>query len=478
MKGVARRRVGMLVGLILLGVASRAPAQAAPGERTLDIRCNGTTANYVAMRPSGSNKPYIKVADHTPVVIGLPPPGVADSRRYDVVVKDFGWLVILSEEQLGVGPAAPGSGLDGSNLIHEFHLRYEGLNWLNVGLLCLLGAAAVAGVLTIGRRTEAAEQRAEQAERDKEVMASTRFGDSELPHMLGRKLRTAHDRDLEILRKVGNGNMGAVFEAAWREDTSGREERWAVKVPFRDIVVKPNARRRFLREAEICNNVHHSGLVQVLDWGTFTVPEDPEAGDWPFLVMEMMDGQTLRDAIEREGKSGLPIALVTAWMRDMARALQEMHEASIVHRDLKPDNVFVTRAKRLKIGDFGLSGRTDRHSVTQSGDAFGTPLYMSPEHLEAQTTTGASDIYSFGVISYEMLCGEPPFMAETTVAVLNRMLTEEPEPIAQRRSDVPEALTSLVTDMMERDPSYRPDVPRILARLDEMEGRAPKGSEA
>ncbi|NDD31548.1 MAG: serine/threonine protein kinase [Proteobacteria bacterium] len=356
---------------------------------------------------------------------------------------------------------------DPETITREFTMRYKGMTGVGVAALALVGIVAVfalARLILAHRRAHLAEERADQAERDKETMASTHFGGGDLPKMLGRTLSTANDRPLEILRKVGNGAMGAVFEAASREG-GGRDERWAVKVPFRDTVVKADARRRFLREAEICKGVFHRGLVQVIDWGTFDVPEDRQAGDWPFLVMELMNGQTLGHVIERDGGGGLPIDQVVGWMREMAETLGKLHEAGIVHRDLKPDNIFVTPSGHLKIGDFGLSGRTDRHSVTQSGEAFGTPMYMSPEHLEARSTTGASDLYSMGAISYEMLCGEPPFKAETTIAVLNRMLTEDPQPLVERRSEVPPALDGLVADLMARDPEGRPTVAEILARL-------------
>lgn len=409
------------------------------------------------LRAVDRDESFTVVSTVTPYNSKWPPPGVAKSSRYHIRVKKTGWLFIYQADELSAGGAF-------DNAPPYFYLRKSDPNWPGVGALCVATSVVVSGFAFFRRRTRAAEERADQAERDKETMASTHFGGGDLPKMLGRTLRTANDRPLEILRKVGNGAMGAVFEAASREG-GGHDERWAVKVPFRDTVMKADARRRFLREAEICKGVFHPGLVQVVDWGTFDAPEDPKAGEWPFLVMELMSGQTLGDIIERDGGRGLPIDQAVGWMREMAETLGRLHEAGIVHRDLKPDNIFVTPSGHLKIGDFGLSGRTDRHSVTQSGEAFGTPMYMSPEHLEARSTTGASDLYSMGAISYEMLCGEPPFKAETTVAVLNRMLTEDPQPLVERRPEVPPALDGLVADLMARDPEGRPTVAEILARL-------------
>ena len=439
-----------------LGAVCAAPLRVPP----LTVNSNETEANWVGVRPTGTSSPWIQVASRTPASITLPlaDHDAAPAAQYDIRVESRGWLLRYGATREGYRP--------GFDLDHiDFHLRYEGLNPLAIAAAAALFLIPTAGWLVTRQRKRRVEIALKRVEREKEVMATTKVSDRALPQMLGRTLTTTHGRRFEVLRLVGNGSMGAVFEAVSHDRTDEKTESWAIKIPFREAVVRSDTHRRFLREAEICTGLRHAGLVHVLDWGTLVLDDDPEVKQWPFLVMEMMGGTTLGDVLDREGAQGLPLDRVIAWSREIALALQQMHTQSIVHRDLKPDNIFVTPTGHLKIGDFGLSGHVDRHSVTASGETFGTPLYMSPEHLEAQSMTQASDIYSLGVITYEMACGNPPFVADTAIAVLNRMLTGKAVPLAKKRSEIPPELNELVSDMTERSPEKRPAMEEILARL-------------
>lgn len=447
----------LIAAALLLSTAG--PAQGQEGR--LQIHCSGMEANWVGVRPAASDTPFVRVATQTPAWLTFPLADVPKARTYDIRVEYRGWLFRYADEKRDRSPRF-------DTEMSAFHLRYDGVDPVGVTVLVLALAAVFIAFRLLGRRTRHLERRLAQVEREKEILASTKGVDGEAPNLLGRTLETQHGRTFEVLRVVGKGNMGAVFEAVARDgDEEG--EAWAIKVPFREVVVQEDSRRRFLREAEICNRLSHVGLVQVLDWGTFEAPDESDIAAWPFIVMELMNGRTLRDLIEQDGSSGLPWQRVPPMVAELALALQQMHAASVVHRDLKPDNIFLTASGHLKIGDFGLSGRVDRHSLTLSGESFGTPLYMSPEHLEAQTTTGASDIYSLGVITYELLCGTPPFMADTSIAVLNRMMHEKAPPVRHQRPDVPRELDWLVADMLSRDAAHRPTPAEIVGRLDEIE---------
>ena len=352
---------------------------------------------------------------------------------------------------------------DSDTDLEPFKLHFHRVRPTGFALLAMLLAVPCAGWLSTRRRSRQLEHKLTRTMMEKDLLASSKTAEGLLPPLLGRVLHTDGGRDLELLRTLGAGAMGAVFEAVMRGATTASGDRWAVKVPFRDAYEDPAARRRFLREAGICANVHHPGLVHVLDCGTF---DDEENREWPFIVMEMMTGSTLGDELDQTPR--LPVAQAVEWLREIVLALDALHGAGIVHRDLKPDNIFITRSGHTKIGDFGLAGRLDRNSLTMTGEAFGTPLYMSPEHLEARTATSASDLYSVGVMAYEMLAGDSPFMAESTAAVFQRMLTEERPDVRQARAEVPPELAEMILAMMARDPAQRPSAPEIIEVLDSL----------
>lgn len=418
-------------------------------------------ANWVGVRPTDGRDPWVEAGDHTPLELTFPPPGVRPAPAYDILVANRGWFFEYVDEKTGF---MPGSDAD----LESFKLRFHRVRPVGFALLAVLVAGPCAGWLSMRRRSRQLERKLTRTIMEKDLLASSKTSEGLLPSLLGRVLHTDGGRDLELLRLLGTGAMGAVFEAVVKGPAATGDERWAVKVPFRDAYEDPAARRRFLREAEICANVHHPGLVHVLDCGSF---DDKENRDWPFIVMEMMSGNTLRHALDQSPR--LPVSRVVEWLREIVLALDALHAAGIVHRDLKPDNVFITRSGHTKISDFGLAGRLGRNSLTMTGEAFGTPLYMSPEHLEAKTVTSASDLYSVGAMAHEMLAGESPFMADSVAAVFQRMLNEERVDIRQLRPDVPAALAEMIVALLERDPAQRPTSREILVVLDAIELRTP-----
>ena len=194
------------------------------------------------------------------------------------------------------------------------------------------------------------------------------------------------------------------------------------------------------------------------------------------MVLEFVDGRNLRDYLVRKGPPDLPVTLSV--MRQVALALQKAHEQGIVHRDIKPENILVTKRVEVKVTDFGLSRyfAPDAPAVhlTQSGVTMGTPLYMSPEQVQAGAVDHRSDIYSFGVTCYHLLAGEPPFRGTSAFDVALKHVQEQPRPLADLRPDLPPDLCAVIHKMMAKDPAARyqsaRDVLRALVKV--RDGRA------
>ena len=255
-----------------------------------------------------------------------------------------------------------------------------------------------------------------------------------------------------VIGPLGSGGMGEVYRA--RDDRLGREV--AVKVLRADVAADAERVRRFEQEARAAGALNHPQLLTVFDTG---VHEGA-----PYLVFELLEGETLRQRL-----AGGPLAVrrATELAAGIAEGLAAAHEKGIVHRDLKPENVFVTREGRPKILDFGLAKlRADPDQgapshlatlsgVTVPGAVVGTLGYMSPEQLQGQKVDHRTDIFSLGLVLYEMLSGRRPFQRETLEATVAAILTQDPPPIALEPSDPGGALESIVTRCLEKRPEAR-----------------------
>lgn len=239
-----------------------------------------------------------------------------------------------------------------------------------------------------------------------------------------------------IVGKLGSGGMGVVYEA---EDTRlGR--RVALKLLPDDVACDPQALERFRREARAASALNHPNICTVHDVG--------EHQGRPFIVMERVEGRTLS---ESEGGRPLPIAMVLDFGTQIAGALEALHERGIVHRDLKSTNVLVTESGQAKVMDFGLAklARLDAYgpdskfataiqpqeSITGTGIAVGTVVCMSPEQARGEKADGRSDLFSLGVVLYEMTTGKLPFSGKTAAVVFEAILnqgscfTQGPQPL-------------------------------------------------
>lgn len=244
--------------------------------------------------------------------------------------------------------------------------------------------------------------------------------------------------------RLGSGGMGDVFTAV----DIRSNERVALKV-LRRKQMKGDAEERFKREVDILAQANHPSIVGIRAFGA-----THDGSQW--LAMEHLDGETLRMKVKREGpmdpKALLPI------LRQAADALAQAHRRGIIHRDLKPDHLFLPAVgdPPVKILDFGLSISSGSKKLTKTGTVLGTPRYMAPEQIaSAHKTDGRADVYALGVIVYEALTGDSPFVASDHGQLLGAILTGKVEPLAQRRPDLPIGVVRSVEIAMARSIEHR-----------------------
>jgi len=253
-----------------------------------------------------------------------------------------------------------------------------------------------------------------------------------------------------IVRELGHGGMGYVFEA--EDETLGR--RVALKILNPNLAKRPDATARFLREARAVASVDHENVVPILHIG--------EDGGAPFIVMPLLKGKSLADQLKRVGK--LPIAEVIRIGRDVAAGLSAAHMAGIVHRDLKPANVWLDAGTgRARVLDFGLARQGDgTDAMTEAGALLGTPAYMSPEQLDGKAASAQSDLFGLGAVLYECATGKRAFDGPTITAILKAVSDHHPAPPNTVNPDVPPALSALIVRLLAKKPTERPATAAVL----------------
>ncbi|MFO0587302.1 MAG: bifunctional serine/threonine-protein kinase/formylglycine-generating enzyme family protein [Polyangiaceae bacterium] len=272
-----------------------------------------------------------------------------------------------------------------------------------------------------------------------------------------------------VVERIGRGGMGVVFRAVHEE--IGQVA--AVKLLSAKGSVDASYHRRFIHEARAASRVHHPGLVKIFDFGQM------DSGV-PFLLMEYLDGELLRRRI----KAG-PIDALTAAhvVRQAASALAALHEAGIVHRDLKPENMMLVRddeaptGERVKLLDFGIA-RLGEATLDDAGEGLviGTGAYMSPEQCVGETDIdGRADMYSLGVVLYEMLAGEPPFRG-AFAELLHKHVHEEPRPLQRAAKGAPESLIRLAHRLLSKEPTLRPTAAEVIDLLRRADSGSPPDS--
>ncbi|HLM58065.1 MAG TPA: serine/threonine-protein kinase [Pyrinomonadaceae bacterium] len=260
------------------------------------------------------------------------------------------------------------------------------------------------------------------------------------PHVIAGRFR--------VEREIGRGGMGTVYRASHL----GLERPVAVKILKQEFASHPEVADRFMREARTMARLKHPRAAMIFDAGHL-------ADGRPFIVMEFVEGTTLAEVIAREGPFDPARAVRVA--AEILDVLSEAHALGIVHRDLKPSNIMLN-SRGVCVLDFGiakvLQDSTDvtrTHATTESGLVIGTPRYMSPEQCLGHRVGPASDLYSVGVLLYEMLTGRPPFTDQLSSAVLVKQATTQPPQLTQFRPDCPRRLAQVVHALLAKAPAHR-----------------------
>ena len=248
----------------------------------------------------------------------------------------------------------------------------------------------------------------------------------------------------ELLRHIARGGMADVYLA--RDELLDRQV--ALKVLFPEFANDPNFVERFRREAQAAANLNHPNIVGIYDWGQ-------ERGTY-YIVMEFVEGRSIADVLRSTGP--LHPDRVAEIAVDVAAALGTAHAAGLVHRDIKLGNILISDGGDVKVADFGIAtalAANTETNLTQAGSVMGTATYFSPEQAQGKHLDGRSDLYSLGVVMYEMLTGVAPFVADTPVAVAYKHVQERPVPPSQAGATVAQSLEAITMKLLAKNPANR-----------------------
>ncbi|KAA3617751.1 MAG: hypothetical protein D8M58_00630 [Calditrichaeota bacterium] len=258
----------------------------------------------------------------------------------------------------------------------------------------------------------------------------------------------------KIIEKLGEGGMGIVYKA---EDTK-LERQVAIKFLPHHVAGNTDERKRFETEAKAAAALNHANIA--------TIYAIEETDDQHFLVMEYIEGKELKEIVRAHDDSPKPIETTIDYATQIAEGLKAAHEKGIVHRDIKPANIMVTTDGKVKIMDFGLAKFRGSVQLTQVGTTVGTAAYMSPEQAKGEEVDQRSDIWSFGVVLFEMVTGVLPFKGDYEQAVIYSIINEDPQPITGSATDIPEGLEQVINKAILKDPDDRfQNITELLAEL-------------
>ncbi len=256
-----------------------------------------------------------------------------------------------------------------------------------------------------------------------------------------------------LVRALGGGGMGEVFLA--QDEVLGRDV--ALKLLDRRLAGEEEFVERFRREARSAASLSHPGIVAVYDWG-------PSGDGTYYIAMEYVPGGTLKDHLRREGALS-PAAAAGVALR-ITEALSAAHRNGVIHRDVKPHNVLVTDSGDVKVTDFGIARAANLSTLTRTGSIMGSAHYVSPEQAMGEPVGPRSDLYSLGVVLYEMLTGTLPYDAETPIGIAMKHVNGHLTPPRDLNPEVPAWLNALTVKLLAKDPEDRsPDAETLVEAL-------------
>ncbi len=324
----------------------------------------------------------------------------------------------------------------------------NGTPWGPVNLLLLGAIAAFSPPRLRGRRTLPARRRPSRSR------PTSRAATKTPPEVSG-----LEDK-YELLERIGIGGMASVYRA--RRKIDGRVV--ALKIPQEKFVGDPRFVRRFHREAEVLQRLEHPNIVKVFDHGA--------SGETHYIAMEYLDGEGLDRLIE-DRRLSMRVAIQI--MRRVADALRHIHQHGIIHRDIKPGNIMVLRGAirddgtldpaGVRLMDFGIAAGKVLTRLTITGARIGTPVYMSPEQAKGQRIDHRSDIYSLGIVFYEVLTGQAPFQGGYE-SVVHQQIFQVPTPPQQLNPEIPKSINDLIMRMLAKDPDKRPSLDEVIQELE------------
>ena len=264
--------------------------------------------------------------------------------------------------------------------------------------------------------------------------------------------------EFRLIKRLGRGGMAVVYLA----ERNG--ERCALKKPLRALLGDDEFRERFLREADIGRTLHHPNIIRIFGRG--------EVNGVPYFTMELVEGGTLREKLRNRELSEPRDA--AAIVLQIAEALDYAHLKGVVHRDLKPSNIMILDSGTVKVMDYGIARAQRFEGLTATGAFLGTPNYVAPETAEGKSTDARGDLYSLGIIFYEMMTGQRPFDADNPLVTLKKHCSEPPTPPSLIAPTVPRRLEGIILKLLAKSPDDRyPDAEHLLVDLRDFSNKAP-----
>ena len=297
------------------------------------------------------------------------------------------------------------------------------------------------------------------ARRATAVSPATQDGDRETALLTPPPGLGASDRfgDFRLLEPLGKGGMAAVFKA------ERRGEICALKRPLAAFLEEPEFLERFLREAEIGRTLHHPNIIRIFERG--------DVGGVPYFTMELVHGDTLHARIRAGG--ALDARTATQVVAQVAEALDYAHLKGVIHRDLKPSNIMILEEGTVKVMDYGIARARRFDGLTVTGAFLGTPDYVAPETAEGKGADARSDLYSLGIVFYEILTGQKPFVGDSPFATLRKHVSEPPTPPSAIAPGVPRELEAIILKLLSKSPADRyPGAEELVIALRDYLNRA------